>query len=51
MCEHHLRVLLDAGFLQRRRSGREVFYWWTEAAALLCTSAGAETRDGVPDHL
>lgn len=43
MCEH-LRVLLDAGFLQRRRSGREVFYWWTKAA-------GAETRVGVPDHL
>jgi DNA-binding transcriptional ArsR family regulator len=36
----HLRVLLDAGLLQRRRSGREVLYWWTESAAALV--AGAE---------
>jgi hypothetical protein len=25
----HLRVLLDAGLLERRRSSREVLYWWS----------------------
>lgn len=35
----HLRVLLDAGLLQRRRSGREVLYWWTEAARRLVAGA------------
>jgi DNA-binding transcriptional ArsR family regulator len=36
----HLRVLLDAGLLQRRRSGREVLYWWTESARELVANAG-----------
>ncbi len=35
----HLRVLLDAGLLQRRRSGREVLYWWTDAAHELVAGA------------
>ena len=36
----HLRVLLDAGLLERRRSGREVLYWHSEAGAAL-VAAGA----------
>lgn len=36
---NHLRVLLDAGLLQRRRSGREVLYWWTESARHLHSGA------------
>jgi len=36
----HLRVLLDAGLLERRRAGREVLYWCSDAgAALLAASA------------
>ena len=36
----HLRVLLDAGLLHRRRSGRQVLYWRTDAGtALLIASA------------
>jgi DNA-binding transcriptional ArsR family regulator len=27
---NHLRVLLDAGAVLRRRSGREVLYWRTQ---------------------
>ena len=38
----HLRVLLDAGLLERRRAGREVLYWCSDAgAALLGASAPA----------
>lgn len=36
----HLRILLDAGLLERRRSGREVLYWWSISARELV--AGAE---------
>lgn len=35
----HLRVLLDAGLLQRRRSGREVLYWWSSSARALVAGA------------
>ncbi|MEU8301813.1 winged helix-turn-helix domain-containing protein [Micromonospora sp. NPDC048909] len=35
----HLRVLTEAGLLQKRRSGREVLYWWTDAARALVTGA------------
>ncbi|MBF9127651.1 winged helix-turn-helix transcriptional regulator [Plantactinospora sp. S1510] len=38
----HLRVLTEAGLLQKRRSGREVLYWWTDTAQALV--AGASTR-------
>jgi DNA-binding transcriptional ArsR family regulator len=38
----HLRVLLDAGLVERRRAGRQVLYWCSEAGtALLAASAPA----------
>ena len=38
----HLRVLLDAGLLERRRAGREVLYWCSDAGtALLAAGAPA----------
>ncbi|MEV4642656.1 helix-turn-helix domain-containing protein [Actinoplanes sp. NPDC049548] len=40
----HLRILLDAGLLHRRRSGREVLYWWTDAARLLVASGRPSAR-------
>jgi DNA-binding transcriptional ArsR family regulator len=36
----HLRVLLDAGLLERRRAGRQVLYWCSDAGATLL-AAGA----------
>ncbi|MGY1786198.1 helix-turn-helix domain-containing protein [Geodermatophilus sp. SYSU D00698] len=36
----HLRVLLDAGLLERRRSGREVLYWRSDAGEALLEAAG-----------
>lgn len=36
----HLRVLLDAGLVERRRAGREVLYWCSDAGASL-VAAGA----------
>ncbi|GAB3438832.1 ArsR/SmtB family transcription factor [Actinophytocola sediminis] len=36
---NHLRVLLHSGLLHRRRSGREVLYWWTDTARALVTGA------------
>lgn len=35
----HLRVLLDAGLLDRRRSGREVLYWLSDAGRQLVAAA------------
>jgi DNA-binding transcriptional ArsR family regulator len=35
----HLRVLLDAGLLERRRSGREVLYWRSVAGQALVDAA------------
>jgi DNA-binding transcriptional ArsR family regulator len=35
----HLRVLLDAGLLERRRSGREVLYWRSDAGQALLDAA------------
>ena len=35
----HLRVLLDAGLLERRRSGREVLYWRSDAGQTLLDAA------------
>jgi DNA-binding transcriptional ArsR family regulator len=35
----HLRVLLDAGLLERRRSGREVLYWRSDTGQALLDAA------------
>jgi hypothetical protein len=40
-----LRVLLDTGLLHRRRSGREVLHWWTDAGRSLAR-AGEAARPG-----
>jgi DNA-binding transcriptional ArsR family regulator len=37
----HLRVLLDAGLVERRRAGRSVLYSRTEAGEVLVTASGA----------
>ena len=37
----HLRVLLDAGLLERRRAGPEVLYWCSEAGASLLAAGRA----------
>ncbi|GAB3300523.1 winged helix-turn-helix domain-containing protein [Geodermatophilus aquaeductus] len=37
----HLRVLLDAGLLERRRSGREVLYWRSDAGQALLEASPA----------
>ncbi|MFI8962370.1 ArsR family transcriptional regulator [Streptomyces sp. NPDC053493] len=36
----HLKVLLDAGLVRRRRAGRSVLYDWTEAGAVLVRAQG-----------
>ncbi|SHG32603.1 Helix-turn-helix domain-containing protein [Jatrophihabitans endophyticus] len=38
---NHLRVLLDAGLLHRRRAGRQVLYWCSEVGRDLVASSGA----------
>lgn len=42
---NHLRVLLEAGLVLRRRSGREVLYWRTALGDELC-AAGSVGRRG-----
>jgi len=37
---NHLRVLLDAGAVLRRRAGREVLYWRTSLGDALAASTG-----------
>jgi DNA-binding transcriptional ArsR family regulator len=37
----HLRVLLDAGLLERRRSGREVLYWRSDTGSALLDAPGS----------
>lgn len=41
----HLRVLLDAGLLERRRAGREVLYWCSETAAALIAASAPGSGD------
>lgn len=36
----HLRILLDAGLVRRRRAGRSVLYFRTEAGDILVRGAG-----------
>ena len=43
----HLRVLLDAGLLERRRAGREVLYWCSDAGTTL---VAASAPGPVLDH-
>ena len=38
----HLRVLLDAGLLERRRAGRSVLHWCSEAGAALVDASASE---------
>ncbi|TYP86731.1 ArsR/SmtB family transcription factor [Blastococcus xanthinilyticus] len=38
----HLRVLLDAGLLERRRSGREVLYWRSATGQALVEAPGGD---------
>ncbi|MFJ3672183.1 ArsR family transcriptional regulator [Streptomyces sp. NPDC090106] len=43
----HLRVLLDAGLVERRRSGRSVLYERTEAGDVLVRAAGGDLAGAV----
>jgi DNA-binding transcriptional ArsR family regulator len=42
----HLRVLLDAGLVERRRAGRSVLYVRTAAGEVLVEASGAGTGNG-----
>ncbi|TCR21102.1 winged helix-turn-helix domain-containing protein [Streptomyces sp. BK205] len=44
----HLRVLRDAGLVERRRSGRSVLYARTAAGEVLVTASGAGTGEREP---
>lgn len=55
---NHLRVLLDAGMVQRSRSGREVRYWRTSLGEALCAgdegpdrARGGRSRSGERDRV
>lgn len=43
----HLRVLLDAGLVERRRAGRSVLYARTAAGEVLVEASGAGTGDSL----
>jgi DNA-binding transcriptional ArsR family regulator len=45
----HLRVLLDAGLVERRRAGRSVLYVRTPAGEVLMEASGAGTGDREPE--
>ncbi|MGW1282234.1 ArsR/SmtB family transcription factor [Streptomyces sp. NPDC002586] len=45
----HLRVLLDAGLVERRRAGRSVLYVRTAAGEVLVEASGAGTGDREPE--
>ncbi|MET7903699.1 helix-turn-helix domain-containing protein [Streptomyces sp. NPDC005336] len=45
----HLRVLLDAGLVERRRAGRSVLYVRTAAGEVLMKASGAGTDDREPE--
>ena len=45
----HLRVLLDAGLVERRRAGRSVLYVRTAAGEVLMEASGAGTGDREPE--
>lgn len=40
----HLKILLDAGLVHRRRAGRSVLYYWTPAAQVLVEAQPAARR-------
>ncbi|MDN5796490.1 MAG: helix-turn-helix domain-containing protein [Intrasporangium sp.] len=45
---NHLKILLGAGLVLRRRSGREVLYWRTDLADGLVAAAGSPEPAGRP---
>jgi DNA-binding transcriptional ArsR family regulator len=45
----HLRVLLDAGLVERRRAGRSVLYSRTPAGEVLVEAGAGAPGAGVPD--
>ncbi|MFH0520952.1 winged helix-turn-helix domain-containing protein [Streptomyces sp. M41] len=46
----HLRVLLDAGLVERRRAGRSVLYSRTAAGEVLVKAAGGDQWAAGPEH-
>lgn len=41
----HLRVLLDAGLLERRRAGRQVLYWCSDTGTALLSASTTRDND------